>query len=93
MMAHPMHLHGHAFQVVALNGAPLAGAMHDTVLVPPMGSAQRSVAHAREDSELPRAAIFDVDGSLLDSVDLHALAWHEAMVMFGHDVGFEQVRG
>ena len=38
MMAHPMHLHGHAFQVIALNGAPLAGAVRDTVLVPPMGS-------------------------------------------------------
>jgi len=38
MMPHPMHLHGHAFQVIALNGAPLAGAMRDTVLVPPMGS-------------------------------------------------------
>jgi FtsP/CotA-like multicopper oxidase with cupredoxin domain len=38
MMAHPMHLHGHAFQVVAINGTPLAGAMRDTVLVPPMGS-------------------------------------------------------
>ena len=38
MMAHPMHLHGHAFQVVALNGVPLAGAVRDTVLVPPMGS-------------------------------------------------------
>ena len=38
MMAHPMHLHGHAFQVISLNGAPLAGAMRDTVLVPPMGS-------------------------------------------------------
>jgi FtsP/CotA-like multicopper oxidase with cupredoxin domain len=38
MMPHPMHLHGHAFQVVAINGAPLAGAVRDTVLVPPMGS-------------------------------------------------------
>jgi FtsP/CotA-like multicopper oxidase with cupredoxin domain len=37
-MAHPMHLHGHSFQVVAINGAPLAGAVRDTVLVPPMGS-------------------------------------------------------
>ena len=42
---------------------------------------------------MPKAAIFDVDGTLLDSVDLHALAWQEAMVKFGHDVGFEQVRG
>src|SRR3981081_2293795 len=38
MMAHPMHLHGHAFQVIALNGRPLAGAARDTVLVPPVGS-------------------------------------------------------
>src|SRR4030088_1832058 len=38
MMAHPMHLHGHAFQVAAINGAPLAGAVRDTVLVPPVGS-------------------------------------------------------
>jgi FtsP/CotA-like multicopper oxidase with cupredoxin domain len=38
MMAHPMHLHGHAFQVVAIDGAALAGAVRDTVLVPPMGS-------------------------------------------------------
>jgi FtsP/CotA-like multicopper oxidase with cupredoxin domain len=37
-MAHPMHLHGHAFQVNALNGVSLAGALRDTVLVPPMGS-------------------------------------------------------
>jgi len=53
----------------------------------------RSGAPAPEDPELPKAAIFDVDGTLLDSVDLHALAWQEAMVKFGHDVGFEQVRG
>jgi len=38
MMPHPMHLHGHAFQVVAIDGSPLAGAVRDTVLVPPMGS-------------------------------------------------------
>jgi HAD superfamily hydrolase (TIGR01549 family) len=41
---------------------------------------------------LPKAAIFDLDGTLIDSVDLHALAWHEAMVRFGHDVSFEQAR-
>jgi len=41
---------------------------------------------------LPKAAIFDLDGTLLDSVDLHALAWHEAMVAFGHDVTFDQAR-
>ncbi len=31
--------------------------------------------------------------TLLDSVDLHALAWQEALLRFGHDVSFEQVRG
>jgi FtsP/CotA-like multicopper oxidase with cupredoxin domain len=33
-MSHPMHLHGHHFQVVAINGRRIAGAMRDTVLVP-----------------------------------------------------------
>jgi HAD superfamily hydrolase (TIGR01549 family) len=41
---------------------------------------------------LPKAAIFDLDGTLLDSVDLHAIAWCEAMVKFGHNVSFEQAR-
>ncbi len=36
MMGHPMHLHGHAFQVVNINGKPVNGAMRDTVYVPPM---------------------------------------------------------
>ncbi|WP_238578714.1 multicopper oxidase family protein [Inquilinus limosus] len=35
MMAHPMHLHGHHFQVVAIDGQALSGARRDTVLVPP----------------------------------------------------------
>ena len=35
MMPHPMHLHGHRFQVVTLEGKALAGALRDTVLVPP----------------------------------------------------------
>lgn len=38
MMAHPMHLHGHHFQVVAINGATYPGAVRDTVNVPPMHS-------------------------------------------------------
>jgi HAD superfamily hydrolase (TIGR01549 family) len=41
---------------------------------------------------MPQAAIFDIDGTLVDSVDLHASAWQEALVKFGHDVTFEQVR-
>lgn len=38
MMGHPMHLHGHHYQVVGLNGRPLNGARRDTVYVPPMAS-------------------------------------------------------
>ena len=37
-MAHPMHLHGHHFQVVGLNGRKFAGAVRDTVLVPVNGT-------------------------------------------------------
>ncbi|PIL20071.1 hypothetical protein P775_11365 [Puniceibacterium antarcticum] len=42
MMGHPMHLHGHVFQVVAINGQRFSGARRDTVYVPPM--AQVTVA-------------------------------------------------
>ncbi|MGO7790766.1 multicopper oxidase family protein [Rhizobium ruizarguesonis] len=38
MMAHPMHLHGHHFQVIGINGTPVAGAVRDTVLLPPMAN-------------------------------------------------------
>jgi FtsP/CotA-like multicopper oxidase with cupredoxin domain len=43
-----MHLHGHAFQVVALNGAALAGAVRDTVLVPPMAGLSREKSRIGE---------------------------------------------
>jgi FtsP/CotA-like multicopper oxidase with cupredoxin domain len=35
MMSHPIHLHGHSFQVVAIDGRPIQGAVRDTVLVMP----------------------------------------------------------
>jgi phosphoglycolate phosphatase-like HAD superfamily hydrolase len=63
------------------------------MLRPPRGKQRhRESAPTVKDFELPKAAIFDLDGTLLDSVDLHAIAWHEAMVRFGHDVSFEQAR-
>jgi FtsP/CotA-like multicopper oxidase with cupredoxin domain len=37
-MNHPMHLHGHAFQIVAIGDRRFAGARRDTVLVPPASS-------------------------------------------------------
>ena len=38
------------------------------------------------------AVIFDIDGTLIDSVDLHAASWQEALRQFGHDVPFGKVR-
>lgn len=39
-----------------------------------------------------KAIIFDIDGTLVDSVDLHARAWQEAFRKFGREVAFERVR-
>lgn len=39
-----------------------------------------------------RAVIFDVDGTLIDSVDLHAAAWVEALGHFGIEVPFAAMR-
>lgn len=49
-MSHPMHLHGHSFEVVEINGRPLHGAMRDTVLVP--GNATVTVAFDAENPGL-----------------------------------------
>ncbi|MGH6842332.1 MAG: multicopper oxidase domain-containing protein, partial [Methylocella sp.] len=35
LMPHPMHLHGHEFQVVEIDGERFSGAVRDTVLVTP----------------------------------------------------------
>ena len=39
-----------------------------------------------------KAVVFDIDGTLVDSVDLHARAWQEAFRRFGREVPFEEVR-
>ncbi|HXG65284.1 MAG TPA: HAD hydrolase-like protein, partial [Blastocatellia bacterium] len=39
-----------------------------------------------------RGVIFDIDGTLVDSVDLHAKAWQEAFRHFGRDIPYEKVR-
>ena len=39
-----------------------------------------------------KAVVFDVDGTIVDSVDLHAEAWQEAFKKFGKEVDLEAVR-
>ena len=39
-----------------------------------------------------KAIIFDVDGTLTDSVDLHAKAWQETFEKFGYTIPFGKIR-
>jgi HAD superfamily hydrolase (TIGR01509 family) len=40
----------------------------------------------------PKAVLFDVDGTLIDTVDLHARAWVEALEHFGVETTFADMR-
>lgn len=40
-----------------------------------------------------RAVIFDVDGTLVDSNDLHVEAWREAFRSYGKELAFDEVHG
>jgi HAD superfamily hydrolase (TIGR01509 family) len=39
------------------------------------------------------AFLLDIDGTLIDSVDLHARAWQESLAHFGFEIPYEEVRG
>ncbi len=39
-----------------------------------------------------KAAIFDIDGTLIDSVDAHAEAWQKAFKEFGKEIKFYELR-
>jgi len=41
---------------------------------------------------MAKAILFDVDGTLIDTNDLHAAAWVEAFRDFGFEIPFEEVR-
>lgn len=41
---------------------------------------------------MAKAILFDVDGTLIDSNDLHAAAWVESFKHYGFDIPFETVR-
>lgn len=64
-MSHPMHLHGHSFQVVAINDVPLSGTLRDTILVLPRTSV---------------TVAFDANNPGLWYVHCHVL-WHLAAGM------------
>ena len=64
---------------------------------PDAGAAQgqpapRRRARRREAADGVKAILFDVDGTLVDSNDLHATAWQEAFRRFGVERGFAEVR-
>jgi len=46
------------------------------------------IAHERVIHHSMKAAIFDIDGTLTDSVHLHAKAWQETFRHFGHSISF-----
>jgi FtsP/CotA-like multicopper oxidase with cupredoxin domain len=64
-MSHPMHLHGHTFQVIDINGQSINGALRDTVLV--TGNSSVSIA-------------FDANNPGLWYLHCHVL-WHLAAGM------------
>ena len=64
-MSHPMHLHGHSFQVVDINGKAFQGALRDSVLVPPATTVK---------------VVFDADNPGTWYVHCHVL-WHLAAGM------------
>ncbi len=39
-----------------------------------------------------KAVIFDVDGTLVDSVDSHAQSWQDTFSHFGHEFNFQDIR-
>jgi HAD superfamily hydrolase (TIGR01549 family) len=52
-----------------------------------------SRADQRQGAGMFKFVIFDVDGTLVDSVDLHARAWQETFQTFGKQVAFQDIRG
>jgi beta-phosphoglucomutase-like phosphatase (HAD superfamily) len=49
-------------------------------------------AHSEQDAPMTRAVIFDVDGTLIDTVDLHAECWVEALEHYDVRIPFVDMR-
>ena len=65
-MSHPMHLHGHVFEVTEIDGRKIAGAKRDTILVPPKSTIK---------------VVFDADNPGVWAYHCHIL-YHLATGMF-----------
>jgi len=65
-MSHPMHLHGHVFEVTEIDGQKIAGAKRDTILVPPKSTVK---------------VVFDADNPGVWAYHCHIL-YHLATGMF-----------
>ena len=65
-MSHPMHLHGHVFEVTEIDGQKIAGAKRDTILVPPKSTIK---------------VVFDADNPGVWAYHCHIL-YHLATRMF-----------
>jgi FtsP/CotA-like multicopper oxidase with cupredoxin domain len=65
-MSHPMHLHGHVFEVTEIDGKKIAGAKRDTILVPPKSTIK---------------VVFDADNPGVWAYHCHIL-YHLATGMF-----------
>lgn len=64
-----------------------------TRLAPWLGAGRTRPERDPVRSPILKAVIFDVDGTLVESVDLHARAWVDAFQEFGVPVRFAAVRG
>jgi FtsP/CotA-like multicopper oxidase with cupredoxin domain len=65
-MSHPMHLHGHDFQVIEIDGKKLSGAVRDTLIIPPKSATK---------------VIFDANNPGIWAFHCHIL-YHQAAGMF-----------
>jgi FtsP/CotA-like multicopper oxidase with cupredoxin domain len=65
-MSHPMHLHGHVFEVTEIDGQKIAGTKRDTILVPPKSTIK---------------VVFDADNPGVWAYHCHIL-YHLATGMF-----------
>lgn len=46
----------------------------------------------KTEGRVPQGTIFDIDGTLVDSVRQHAMAWQKAFARLGHDIELDAIR-